>query len=69
MRTGADSEISSGIPREAAGVIKALPDIARAPDGRPLASAEMVVLTNLERVGQRGSSTFRSHFGALILKW
>ena len=56
MRTGADSEISSGIPREAAAVIKALPDIARAPDGRPLASAEMVVLTNLERVGQKGSS-------------
>jgi ABC-type lipoprotein release transport system permease subunit len=56
MRTGADSEISSGIPREAANVIKALPDIARGPDGRPLASAEMVVLTNLERVGQKGSS-------------
>ena len=56
MRTGADSEISSGIGRDAANVIKALPDIAHGPDGRPLASAEMVVLTNLERVGQKGSS-------------
>ena len=56
LRTGADSEISSGIGREAANVLKALPDVAAGPDGRPLASAEMVVLTNLERVGQKGSS-------------
>ena len=56
MRTGADSEISSGIGRDAANVLKALPDIARGPDGRALVSAEMVVLTNLERVGQKGSS-------------
>jgi len=56
LRTGADSEISSGIERDAANIIRALPDVAVGPDGRPLVSAEMVVLTNLNRVGQKGSS-------------
>ena len=56
MRVGADSEISSGVGRDAANIIRALPDIARGPDGRPLISTDMVVLTNLERVGQKGSS-------------
>src|SRR5206468_2360017 len=56
LRTGADSEISSGISRDAANILRALPDVAVGPDGRPLASAEMVVLTNLPRLGQKGSS-------------
>lgn len=56
LRTGADSEISSGVGREQANILRALPDIAIGPDGRPLVSAEMVVLTNLDRVGQKGSS-------------
>jgi ABC-type lipoprotein release transport system permease subunit len=56
MRTGADSEISSGVSRDAANILRALPDVAPGPGGRPLASAEMVVLTNLDRLGQKGSS-------------
>jgi putative ABC transport system permease protein len=56
MRTGADSEISSGVSRDAANILRALPDVAAGPNGRPLASAEMVVLTNLDRLGQKGSS-------------
>jgi ABC-type lipoprotein release transport system permease subunit len=56
MRVGADSEISSGVGRDAAAIIKALPDVAKAPDGRPLVSADMVVLTNLPRIGQTGTS-------------
>jgi ABC-type lipoprotein release transport system permease subunit len=55
LRTGADSEISSGISREAANILRALPDVATASDGRALVSAEMVVLTTLERSsGPRG---------------
>ena len=56
MRVGADSEISSGVGRDAANIIRALPDIAPAPDGRPLVSTDMVVLTNLPRIGQSGTS-------------
>src|SRR5512134_472789 len=56
LRTGADSEISSGISREAANILRALPDVQPGPDGRPLASAEMVVLINQPRLGQSGSS-------------
>jgi ABC-type lipoprotein release transport system permease subunit len=56
LRVGADSEISSGISREAANVIRALPEVAIGASGRPLASAEMVVLVNLPRIGQEGSS-------------
>jgi ABC-type lipoprotein release transport system permease subunit len=56
LRKGADSEISSGIGRDAASVIRGLPDIAAGPDGRPLCSSEMVVVSNLHRLGQPGSS-------------
>jgi ABC-type lipoprotein release transport system permease subunit len=55
-RTGADSEISSGVGRDAAAIIGSLPDVAMGPDGRPLISKDLVVLTNLDRVGQKGSS-------------
>ena len=56
LRTGADSEISSGISRDAANILRALPDVQVGADGRPLASAEMVVLINQPRLGQGGSS-------------
>ncbi len=56
LRKGADSEISSGIGRDAANIIRAHPDVAVGADGRPLASAEVVVLTNQPRLGQPGSS-------------
>ena len=56
MRVGADSEISSGVGRDAASILKALPDIDTAPDGRALVSTDMVVLTNLPRIGQSGTS-------------
>lgn len=56
LRKGADSEISSGIPLEHANILKALPDVAVGPDGRPRASAEMVIVVNKDRLGQKGSS-------------
>ncbi len=56
LRKGADSEISSGIDRSAASILCSLPDVATGPDGRPLCSSEMVVVNNLKRIGQPGSS-------------
>ena len=56
LRKGADSEISSGINRDGANILRAIPDVAAGPDGRPLVSAELVVVTNKERLGQKGSS-------------
>ena len=56
LRKGADSELSSGLTREAADIVRALPDIALAPGGRPLASPEVFVVTNKPRLGQPGFS-------------
>ncbi len=56
LRKGADSEISSGIPLDLVNIIKASPDVAIGPDGRPRASAEMVIVVNKDRLGQKGSS-------------
>ena len=39
LRRGADSELSSGIPREAVSIISASPHIAIGADGRPLTKA------------------------------
>jgi putative ABC transport system permease protein len=47
LRKGADSELASGISRDAANVIAALPEIAAGPDGRPLVSPEVFVPVNL----------------------
>jgi ABC-type lipoprotein release transport system permease subunit len=56
LRVGADSELSSGISRDAANIVRALPDIAPGPDGRPLVSAELFVITNLPRLNFSGTS-------------
>src|SRR5438046_995375 len=52
LRKGADSELSSGITRDVANILRALPDVAAGPNGRPLVSAEVVVNTNKPRLGQ-----------------
>ena len=51
LRRGADSELSSGIPREAISIISASPHIATGSDGRPLVSPETYIVINLERPG------------------
>lgn len=56
LRKGADSEISSGISFDGAAIIRAHPSVATGPDGRPLASSELVVVVNKPRLGQTGSS-------------
>ena len=59
LRKGADSEISSGIDRESAMILRANPNVAVAGDGAPLASLEMVTTSNLARRGLTGSSNIR----------
>lgn len=56
LRKGADSELSSGLTREAADIVRAVPDVAVGPDGHPLASPEVFVVTNKPRLGQPGYS-------------
>jgi putative ABC transport system permease protein len=48
LRKGADSELSSGISRDNAAIITALPQIARGVNGRPMASPEVFVPMNLD---------------------
>lgn len=45
MRSGSDSELSSGLGREETQIIKDAPGVARGPDG-PVASAELFVIAN-----------------------
>src|SRR5437763_1806438 len=51
LRRGADSELSSGIPREAISIISASPHIATGADGKPLLSPETYIVINIPRLG------------------
>ena len=57
MRSGATSEIESGIAREAELAIEADPDVARLAGGRSFLVAESVVLINLNRRTTAGASS------------
>jgi len=52
LRAGSDAELSSGVARDQAIVLGSLPAIARDAAGRPLVSAEIVVMVDLPRKGQ-----------------
>lgn len=49
IRSGSTAELTSILAREASSVIATQPEVARAPDGAPLATAELVVVWNLPR--------------------
>src|SRR5262249_59869569 len=49
LRSGSDAELSSGVPRDTATLLSTLPGVARDSAGRPLASAELVVMVDLPR--------------------
>ncbi len=51
VRKGASNEISSIIERESARNLEALPGIAKGADGKPLVSAEVATVINLEKIG------------------
>ena len=50
LRKGAEAEMNSGLSREIANIISAMPFVATGSDGRPLASPEVYVVLNLERL-------------------
>lgn len=50
LRKGADAEISSGLDRNTAAILTSYPEIARAPDGRPIASSDVYVVVAKPRV-------------------
>ena len=49
LRKGATAETVSGMPRADVPIVENLPQVARGPDGRPLASAELVTIIALPR--------------------
>jgi len=49
MRGGSDSEINSGLGRDEADIIKQAPGIRAAADGKPISSAEMMIIAELLR--------------------
>jgi putative ABC transport system permease protein len=49
VRSGSTAELTSIITRDAAAALQSQPEIAKAPDGQPLATAELVVVWNLVR--------------------
>jgi putative ABC transport system permease protein len=51
LRRGADSEMSSGLPRDVASIIAASPHIAQGADGRPMFSPEVNVIVPMPRMG------------------
>ncbi|HJZ67693.1 MAG TPA: ABC transporter permease, partial [Blastocatellia bacterium] len=55
LRQGSQTEMASGVSKEAFQVIQTLPGIARDREGKPMASAEAVIIVNLPRRG--GEST------------
>jgi putative ABC transport system permease protein len=54
LRKSATAEISSIISVDQAGIVESLPELARTPDGKPLASHEIAVIINLEYVDKPG---------------
>jgi len=53
LRAGSNGELSSFLDRASATLIKQDPAIIRGSDGLPLASAELIVITEVPKIGQR----------------
>jgi putative ABC transport system permease protein len=51
LRGGSDTELNSGLGRDSTTLIKQSPGIRQGADGKPLASAEMIVIAELVRQG------------------
>jgi putative ABC transport system permease protein len=50
LRNGADGEISSSISRDQVAILRALPGVARLPDGQPVATADVFVVVAKPRL-------------------
>lgn len=56
LRGGSSAELNSGLSREQATLIKQAPGVRQDNDGRPLASAEMIVIAELMKPGEKSGS-------------
>jgi putative ABC transport system permease protein len=56
LRGGSQAELNSGITREQGTIIKQAPGVAKGPDGQPIASAEVVVIAELAKAGDKSGS-------------
>jgi len=56
LRQNSQSELQSGISRDQVPLIVTLPGIAKDTDGKPLASNELVIVLNLEKIGGGSSN-------------
>jgi putative ABC transport system permease protein len=56
LRGGSQAELNSGLSREQATIIKEAPGVRESEDGRALASAEMVVIAELMKAGEKTGS-------------
>jgi ABC-type lipoprotein release transport system permease subunit len=57
LRRGADSELSSGLDRQAASILASSPHIQTGADGRPMVSPEVYVIIPLPRAGSGSDTT------------
>ncbi len=56
LRGGSSAELNSGLTRDQGLLIKQLPGVAAGADGQPLASAEMIVIAELIKTGEKTGS-------------
>ncbi|NJD06275.1 MAG: FtsX-like permease family protein [Methylococcaceae bacterium] len=71
LRAGSDAELSSNLSRDQAELLANLPELVRSAQGAPLTSAELVVIADLPRKGDREPSNvpFRGvQPGAFLLR-
>lgn len=56
LRGGSSAELNSGLSRDQGDIIRQAPGVLAGPDGRPLASPEMIVIAELFKSGQQTGS-------------
>ena len=56
LRGGSSAELNSVLPRDQATLIKQAPGVRQGGDGQPIASAEMIVITELLKTGEKTGS-------------
>jgi putative ABC transport system permease protein len=56
LRGGSQAELNSGLTREQATLIKQVAGVAQGPDGLPIASAEVIVIAELMKPGEKTGS-------------
>ncbi|HET8692804.1 MAG TPA: ABC transporter permease [Steroidobacteraceae bacterium] len=56
LRGGSQAELNSGLTRDQATLVKQVAGVAQGPDGLPLASAEVIVIAELMKPGEKSGS-------------